>query len=480
MISTPNNNDPLHQTETVTTTVEPLLAADTPATELVQTPDPFPPFRFEDLPETLLRAVRDCGWNEPMPVQARIIPWLLNKRDIIVQSQTGSGKTGAFVLPIMQMIDPTQPVTQALIMAPTRELAQQVKTECDRLGAHHGVRSVAVYGGVGYVPQIEAFKRGAHIVVGTPGRLLDHLNRRNLSLAKVQVLVVDEADELLSMGFWPDMRRIRSYLPKNRISALFSATIPGGVRVMADELLHQPQFLGLSSDTVHVTDMDHIYYVVDAMQKDRVLMRILEVENPSSAIIFCNTRSEVEYLSAFLRRFGYDVDQISGDIGQRDRESVMKRLKDHTLRLMVATDVAARGIDVSRLEYVFIYDFPPDVEQYVHRAGRTGRAGNRGVAVSLVSVIQEGDVKRCARRHGIPFIKKNTPTPEEVQNRLAERLMARLEAELRDLDTAGRERMKGFQRLLSQIQEHEQAADLLLMLLDDKAARLRAEGRPEP
>ncbi len=459
---------------------EQLSAEDSTAVQPVQAADPYPPFRFTDLPETLRRAVNDCGWSEPMPVQARVIPWLLHRHDLIVQSQTGSGKTGAFVLPLLQMIDPTQPTTQALIMVPTRELAQQVKTECDRLGAYHGVRAAAVYGGVGYVPQIEAFKRGAHIVVGTPGRLLDHLNRRNLSLAKVQFLVIDEADELLSMGFWPDVRRIRAWLPKNRVSALFSATIPGGVRVMADELLHQPQFLGLSSDAVHVTDMDHIYYVVDAMQKDRVLMRILEVENPSSAIIFCNTRSEVEYLSAFLRRFGYDVDQISGDISQRDRESVMKRLKDHSLRLMVATDVAARGIDVSKLEYVFIYDFPPDVEQYVHRAGRTGRAGNRGVAVSLVSVIQEGDVKRCARRHGIPFIKKNTPTPEEVQNRLAERLMARLEGDLRDLDTAGRERMKGFQRLLTQIQDHEQSTELLLMLLDEKAARLRAEGRPEP
>lgn len=442
----------------------------------------YPPFTFESLPETLRRSVSEAGWPAPMPVQARVIPWLMDGRDIIVQSQTGSGKTGAFLLPLLQQIDPSKPVVQALILVPTRELCHQVKIECDRLTAHHPVKSVAVYGGVGYGPQLQAFRDGVHLVVGTPGRLLDHLSRKALSLQKLRFLVVDEADELLSMGFWPDMRRIRSYLPRERVSALFSATIPGGVRVMADELLQKPEFIGLSADTIHVSEMDHVYFVVDPMQKDRVLMRILEIENPASAIIFCNTKSEVEYLSALLRRFGYDAEQMSGDVGQKEREAVMGRLKRHDLRLMVATDVAARGIDVSRLEYVFVYDFPPDFEQYIHRAGRTGRAGNRGVAVSLVSMVQEMDLKRAGKRHGVPFIRKNTPSEEDVQTRLAERLQARLEARLRDLDSATRERMRGFTRLLSDIRDHEQGNELLLMLLDETASRLRQEGRstPEP
>lgn len=459
--------------------------APAPAAPVAAEPAPepvpeYPPFTFDDLPEPLHRAVEAAGWASPMPVQSRVIPWLLDDHDIIVQSQTGSGKTGAFLLPLLCRIDPTRPVTQALILAPTRELALQVKIECDKLAGSMGLRAAAVYGGTGYGPQLQAFKEGAHLVVGTPGRLLDHLGRKNLSLQHLRYLVIDEADELLSMGFWPDMRRIRSYLPKQRVSAMFSATIPGGVRMMAEEFLRQPQFIGLSADNVHVAEMDHVYYVVDPMQKDRILMRILEIENPGSAIIFCNTKSEVEYLSAFLRRFGYDVDQISGDVSQKERENVMSRLKRHSLRLMVATDVAARGIDVSRLEYVFVYDFPPDFEQYIHRAGRTARAGNRGVAVSLVSMVQEMDVKRAGKRHGVPFIKKNTPTEEDVQARLAERLQARLESRLRDLDSPTRERMRGFTQLLNSLREHEQGNEMYLMLLDEMATRLRLEGRPAP
>jgi len=438
----------------------------------------YPEFTFDSLPDQLKKAVAECGWTAPMPVQARVIPWLLDGRDIIVQSQTGSGKTGAFLLPLLQKIDPSKPVIQALILVPTRELCHQVKMDCDRLTTHHPVRSVDVYGGVGYGPQLQAFRDGVQIVVGTPGRLLDHLGRRNISLQKLRYLIVDEADELLSMGFWPDIRRVRSYLPHQRVSAMFSATFPGSVRAMADELLQKPEFIGLSEDTIHVSEMDHVYYVVDPMQKDRVLMRILEVENPSSAIIFCNTKSEVEYLSAFLRRFGYDAEQMSGDISQKEREAVMTRLKKHDLRLMVATDVAARGIDISHLEYVFVYDFPPDFEQYIHRAGRTGRAGNRGVAVSLVSMVQEMDLKRAGKRHGVPFIMKCTPSEEEVQTRLAERLLARLEARHRDLDSATRERMRSFTMLLEDLRGHDHGDDLLLMLLDEAATRIRLEGRP--
>lgn len=440
----------------------------------------YPPFQFENLPPSLRQSLSDCGWAQPMPVQARVIPWLLDGKDVIVQSQTGSGKTGAFLLPLLQRIDPSKPGCQALILVPTRELASQVKTECDRLAGHLGVKSVAVYGGVKYGPQLEAFREGVPIVVGTPGRLLDHLAKKALNLNTLKFLIIDEADEMLSMGFWPDMRRIRSYLPKHRVSAMFSATIPGGVRLMSEEFLTRPAFLGLSEGGIHVAEMDHVYYVADPMQKDRVLMRIIDIENPQSAIIFCNTKSEVEYLTAFLRRFGYDVDQISGDINQRDRENVMGKVKRHELRLLVATDIAARGIDISCLEYVFVYDFPPDFEQYIHRAGRTGRAGNRGIAVSLVSILQELDLKRAAKRHGIPFLRKNTPTPEDVQNRLSERLLARLEADLRDIDTARRERMQGYSRFLAEMREQEHGQDLLLMAIDEIAERIRRGGRPVP
>ncbi|HEY9070436.1 MAG TPA: DEAD/DEAH box helicase, partial [Candidatus Ozemobacteraceae bacterium] len=334
------------------------MAPEQPAAPAPEAPqiEELPSMKFEDLREPLRRAIAEIGWREPMPVQARVIPYILRGDDVIVQSHTGSGKTGAFLLPICEKLDPAVTGCQALIMAPTRELALQVKTELDRINVHLGLKSVAVYGGVGYGPQLEAFKQGAHIVVGTPGRLLDHLGRGSLTLKNLRYLVIDEADELLSMGFYPDMTRVRQYLPRTRVSAMFSATMPASVKRLSNEFLNDPLFLGLSGDSQHIPEMDHLYYVVDPMQKDRVLMRIIEMENPESGIIFCNTKSEVEYLAAFLRRFGYDVDQISGDLGQRDREAVMAKLKRHELRFLVATDIAARGIDVSHLEYVFVYD----------------------------------------------------------------------------------------------------------------------------
>ena len=448
-----------------------------PAASLIEE---LPLFQFESLREPLRRAISDIGWRDPMPVQARVIPYILRDDDVIVQSHTGSGKTGAFLLPICEKLDPAVGGCQALIMAPTRELALQVKTELDRINVHLGLRSVAVYGGVGYGPQLEAFRQGAHIVVGTPGRLLDHLGRGSLVLKNLRYLVIDEADELLSMGFYPDMTRIRQYLPRKRVSAMFSATMPASVKRLSNEFLTEPLFLGLSGDSQHVPEMDHLYYVADPMQKDRVLMRIIEMENPESGIIFCNTKSEVEYLAAFMRRFGYDVDQMSGDLGQRERETVMAKLKRHELRFLVATDIAARGIDVSHLEYVFVYDWHKDFEQYIHRAGRTGRAGNRGVAVSLVSVMEEPDLKRYAKRFGIPFMGKPTPTEEDVQQRITERLLARLEARQRDMNSAQRERARRFGRLLDQMLEHEHGRELQLMLLDEIGGRMLAEGRASP
>ncbi|HNW34531.1 MAG TPA: DEAD/DEAH box helicase [Candidatus Ozemobacteraceae bacterium] len=475
--------DSINSTLPAESAPEPVTAVDSPETpEKPAEPlvEELPPFKFESLREPLRRAISEIGWTEPMPVQARIIPYFLRGDDVIVQSHTGSGKTGAFLLPICEQLDPAVNGCQALIMLPTRELALQVKIELDRVNVHLGLKSVAVYGGVGYGPQLEGFRQGAHIVVGTPGRLLDHLGRGSLVLKNLRYLVIDEADEMLSMGFYPDMNRIKQYLPRKRVSSMFSATMPASVKRLSNEFLSNPIFLGLSGDSQHVPDMDHLYYVVDPMQKDRVLMRIIELENPESGIIFCNTKSEVEYLSAFLRRFGYDADQISGDLGQREREAVMGKLKRHELRFLVATDIAARGIDVSHLEYVFIYDWHKDFEQYIHRAGRTGRAGNRGVAVSLVSIMEEPDLKRYAKRFGIPFMGKPTPIEDDMQRRITERLLARLESRQRDMNTAQRERSKRFGMLLDQIQEHEHGRELMLMLLDDIGGAMLAEGRANP
>jgi ATP-dependent RNA helicase DeaD len=290
-------------------------------------------------------------------------------------------------------------------------------------------------------------------------------------------MIFDEADEMLSMGFYKDMVKIGSYLPKHRTTAMFSATMPESVKRLASRFLHNPEFLCFSGDSTHVTDMDHIFYQVDPMQKDRVLMRIVEMEDPENAIIFCNTRSEVEYVAALLKRFGYDADQISGDLGQNAREAVMNKLKKRTLRFLVATDVAARGIDISHLEYVFIYDMHKDTDQYIHRAGRTARAGNRGIAISLVDPIEAVDLKRFARRSGIVFEEREIPSEEQVQNLLCEKLSARLEADLRDSTTAQKERSKRYAGVLKEINSSENSEEILLMLIDEYHQRLIKKGR---
>jgi ATP-dependent RNA helicase DeaD len=258
---------------------------------------------------------------------------------------------------------------------------------------------------------------------------------------------------------------------------MFSATMPESVKRLAQRFLNEPEFLSFSGDGAHVSNMDHLYYVVDPMQKDRVLMRIVEMEDPENGIIFCNTKSEVEYVAALLKRFGYDADQISGDLSQNAREAVMAKLKSRSLRFLVATDVAARGIDISNLEYVFIYDMHKDTDQYIHRAGRTARAGNRGIAISLVNPLEAIDLKKFAGRTGLVLEERAIPTEEQVQNILCEKLSARLESELRDFTTAQKERSKRYRGVLKDINSSENSEEIFLMLLDRYHQDMIKKGR---
>jgi ATP-dependent RNA helicase DeaD len=416
-----------------------------------------------------------------MPVQARAIPYLLAGQDLMVQSRTGSGKTAAFLLPILDRIDPKRNVCQALVLAPTRELARQVAEEAKTLAGANAIRVGVVYGGVAYGPQLEAFRRGAHLVVGTPGRILDHLLKRNLSLKHLQVLVFDEADRMLSMGFYPDMKAIQRHLPSRRIQGcMFSATFPVRVQRLAAEFLHQPEFLSLSRDHVHVTDVDHVYYVVPRMEKDRALVRIIEVENPPSALIFCNTKTRVNYVTAVLQRFGYDADQLSSDLSQQAREKIMARVRKGTLRFLVATDVAARGIDLPELSHVVIYEPPEDMELYIHRAGRTGRAGSGGVAMSLVDVMEQMTLDRIAKRYGIEMEEWPLPTDENVEGIVSERVTVLLEARLRDRDRLKSERMQRFVPLVQDLSQSEEGLGLLTMLLDDYYQQSLHAPPPQP
>ncbi len=386
---------------------------------------------FSDLPEDIQAGLRDLGWTEPMPVQARVIPVMREGKDLIVQARTGSGKTGAFGIPIIRQVDTGLAATQALVMAPTRELANQVAGEIIAMGKHRGVRCLPIYGGVGYAAQLEGLKAGAHVVVGTPGRILDHLGSGRLNLDRVKVLVLDEADELLSLGFWPDMREINGYLPRERQSCLFSATIPEKVRSLSRVFLHDPEFVSLSEGQVAPSEIEHFFMVTTAAEKDANLVRILEYEDPESAIIFCNTKDDVRFVTAVLQRRGFDADQISGDLSQAARESTMARIKSGELKFMVATDVAARGIDISQLSHVISYSSPDSPEVYVHRTGRTGRAGKAGVAISLVSGLDIGNFRYLQNVNKIDVLERKIPTEADILARMRERLEVKVEQEVR-------------------------------------------------
>jgi ATP-dependent RNA helicase DeaD len=436
--------------------------------QVVEPQDALPEVTMEELPAQLREAAARAGWTKLMPVQAMAIPYLLARRDLMIQSRTGSGKTGAFLLSILERVDPKRATCQALVLVPTRELARQVANEAKILCGDAGVRSAVVYGGVSYGPQISAFRKGAHLVVGTPGRILDHLLKRNLSLKSLKMLVFDEADRMLSMGFYPDMKQVQKYLPSHQIhGCMFSATFPSHVMRVAKEFLRQPEFLSLSREHVHVADTEHVYYAVPGMDKDRSLVRIIEVENPASALIFCNTRARVHYVAVVLQRFGYDADELSSDLPQKAREKIMARMRKGTLRFLVATDVAARGIDLPDLSHVIIYEPPEDPEAYIHRAGRTGRAGASGVAISLVDVLERMTLDRIAKRFGIDLQEWPLPSDEDVEAIVAQRVTVLLEARLRTRDRLRTERMQRFVSLVHSLSQSEEELPLLTMLLDD-------------
>lgn len=433
----------------------------------------LPETTFEQLPEALRQAALRAHWTALMPVQARGIPYLLAGRNMMIQARTGSGKTGAYLLPMLQRLNPARDACQALVLVPTRELARQVWQEAETIFTGAGLRSVAVYGGVGYGPQSQALKAGAHLVVGTPGRVLDHLLKRTFALERLEMLVYDEADRMLSMGFYPDMRELQRYLPERDMhTCMFSATFPDTVLATARQFMRSPEFISLSSDHVHVTDTEHVYYIVPGMDKDRSLVRLIELENPASALIFCNTKARVHYVTVVLQRFGYDADELSADLSQAERERVLANVRAGKLRFLVATDVAARGLDIPSLSHVFQYEPPEDLESYIHRAGRTGRAGAAGTAISLVNPLELTYIRRIAAHYSIDMQERPIPTDEDVAGIVAERLTALLEARLRQRDKLQTERSARFTALARNLVENEDELPVITMLLDDTYQQL--------
>jgi ATP-dependent RNA helicase DeaD len=439
-----------------------------PSSSQDQLRNPIPEVSIEQLPDSLQAAARRIGWTALVAVQARAIPYLLAGRNMIIQARTGSGKTGVFLLPMLTRLDPARSTCQALILVPTRELARQVWQEAEKIFAGTGLRTVAVYGGVGYGPQTTALREGAQVVVGTPGRVLDHLLKKTFALERLKMLVYDEADRMLSMGFYPDMLEVQRYLPQNPVhTCMFSATFPDSVMRTARQFIREADFLSLSTDHIHVTETEHVFYVVPGMDKDRCLVRLIEVENPTAAIIFCNTKARVHYVSVVLQRFGYDADELSADLSQSDRERVLERVRRGTLRFLVATDVAARGLDIPSLSHIIQYEPPEETEAYIHRAGRTGRAGASGVAITLVNKVEKYDLEKIGKEFKIPFEERSIPSDADVEAVVTERMTALLEARLRGRDKLQTERSRRFTALAHSLAEDEDESPIVTMLLDD-------------
>jgi ATP-dependent RNA helicase DeaD len=385
-----------------------------------------------------LRALGELGFEEPTPVQAEAIPALLDGRDMMAQAQTGTGKTAAFALPIIERLSGRTPGPEALILAPTRELAVQVAEAVHRFGKYRSLQVVAVYGGQPIDRQLRALSRPVDVVVGTPGRLMDHMRRETLKLSQVRFVVLDEADEMLDMGFLEDIELILSALPKDRQTSLFSATLPKRITDLATRYLRDPVRVQVEPEQVSVPLITQSYYEVVPRAKLEALTRILDLEDPSSAMIFCRTKIEVDEVTQALQGRGYAAEAIHGDLSQMMRDRVMARFRAGTATLLVATDVAARGLDVEHVSHVINYSMPGDTESYVHRIGRTGRAGRTGEAISLVTPRERRLLRWIERAVGQRLESRRVPTASDVAARQRERLAATLQEiiEMEELESA--------------------------------------------
>ena len=377
----------------------------------------LPTFDALPLSPEVRRAVDELGYVHPTPVQLAVFEPATRGKDLVVQARTGTGKTAAFGLPIIdQIIRKNVAAVQALVLCPTRELALQVTREVSALAKHKAVRCTAVYGGAPMPRQIAEIKAGAQVVIGTPGRVLDHLRRRTIDPSATRLLVLDESDEMLSMGFLPQITDILSFLPASRQTLLFSATLPADIRRMAETRLKNPVFLTLSGDHIGALEIMHLVYVVPG-DKLTAFIQMVETENPESAVVFCNTKDETKRVAAALDQQGYAADWLNADLAQNDREKVMDATRRGDLRFLVATDVASRGIDISHLTHVINFDFPESSEAYVHRTGRTGRAGRTGVAISLVGPRDVGNLYMLRLTYKLRPIERQLPSAVEKKTR---------------------------------------------------------------
>lgn len=377
------------------------------------------PLLFADLNlnDALLRVLQELGYESPSPIQAATIPILLDHRDVLGQAQTGTGKTAAFALPILARIDIRQTQPQALVLTPTRELAIQVAEAFQRYATHiPGFHVLPIYGGQSYVPQLSALRRGVHVVVGTPGRVIDHLDKNSLDLSKIKTLVLDEADEMLRMGFIDDVESILQKTPESRQTALFSATLPSAIKRIAQTYLRNPTEITIAARTSTADNIRQRYWLVSGMHKLDALTRILEAETFDGMIVFSRTKLGTEELASKLQARGFSAAAINGDMVQLQRERTIGQLKEGKIDILVATDVAARGLDVERISHVINYDVPSDPESYTHRIGRTGRAGRSGEAILFITPREKNLLKAIERATRQPISVLELPSIQAVND----------------------------------------------------------------
>ena len=391
--------------------------------------------RFSDLglSAPVMAAVAEVGYEPPSPIQAATIPALLAGRDVLGQAQTGTGKTAAFALPILSKIDVSKTKPQVIVLAPTRELAIQVAEAFQTYAAKiPGFHVLPIYGGQGYGPQLAALRRGVHVVVGTPGRVIDHLGRGSLDLSELEWLVLDEADEMLRMGFIDDVETVLKKTPENRKVALFSATMPPAIRRIAQTYLRNPVEVSIAAKTTTAANTRQRYWFVSGLHKLDALTRILEAEPYDAMIVFARTKAGTEELAGKLQARGLAAAAINGDMDQKQRERTIQQLKDGDLDVLVATDVAARGLDVDRISHVLNYDIPYDTESYVHRIGRTGRAGRSGEAILFVTPREKGMQRAIERATRQPIQEMQLPSIEAVNDKRVEKFLDRISKTLED------------------------------------------------
>ena len=388
-------------------------------------------FRELGLKPEILKAIDALGFEQTTPIQALTIPLLMSGVDIIAQAQTGTGKTAAFAIPIMERVDPASRAVQALVLTPTRELALQVAEACYAVGRYCGVSVLPIYGGQDYQHQLRGLRAGAQLVVGTPGRVLDHIRRGTLKLESIRIVVLDEADEMLDMGFSEDIASILDKTPRERQTALFSATVPARIQSLARRYMRDAQLAAISHEARTVPQTRQVFYETSQNAKPEALTRILDFQAPHSALVFCRTRREASDLASTLRARGYDADAIHGDMSQSQRERVLRAFRDGRVSLLVATDVAARGLDIPDVTHVINYDIPDDSDAYVHRIGRTGRMGRKGEAITLVTPRETRLLRVIEREIRKKLSPLRLPTPEDIEARRREEFLASLRETLR-------------------------------------------------